>query len=161
MWAALPCWCWYQLRGPCSSLTAAAGLWLNTSWCTTVAATSRVWSDSSGCPAPSRVSTRRRAALPLWTRWRCRTSPWIPPWARPSRPSRVSWGASLIPTWLSSQSQKPEKTITLLQEPAATVIIILITVVTTIVIVIIIMVMFVTVWVTYVDGQRWRIWHRD
>lgn len=53
-------WCWCGLKHLSHSLlcvSAVAELWLNTSWCTTAVETSRVSRGSSGCPAPSRVST--------------------------------------------------------------------------------------------------------
>lgn len=96
--------------------TRVAELWLNTSWCTTAAEPSRVSRDSSGCPAPSRVSTPLRLALPLsapqrlWTWFSIRC--WSLLLEAPSPPGcRASWETSLIRTWLNCQTEIPNITL--------------------------------------------------
>lgn len=97
----------------CYLLPAVAELWLNTSWCTTVAETSRVSRDSSGCPAPSRVSTPPRLSLLLSTPQRSWTWLLIRRWslllgALSPAGCRASWETSLIiPTWFNCQTESP------------------------------------------------------
>lgn len=94
------------------SFPAGAELWLSTSWCTTVAVTSRVSKDSSGCPAPSRASTQLKLAPRRLSPQRSWTWLWIQHWSLLLRPPSLSacracWETSLIPTWLNCQTDSP------------------------------------------------------
>lgn len=88
-------------------LPAAAEPSPNTSWCTTAAETFRVSRDSSGCPAPSRVSTRPRPGPMTSTQRGSWAWLWIRLGTRSPPGCRASWETSLIPTWRNSRTERP------------------------------------------------------
>lgn len=97
-------------------LPAVVERWLNTSWCTIVVETSRVWKGSSGFPALWRVFTQHRPAQllllllsPLQSSW---APLWIQFWSKLERApnllrSRTCWETSFIPIWIISWMKSP------------------------------------------------------